>query len=261
LRDDGVVWVVLGDSYARSGGWADNSGLDGKARGESGRAVSNVQAGVNGQRCPAGLKEKDLVGIPWRFAFAMQDAGWWLRQDVIWSKANAMPESVRDRCTRSHEYVFMFTKSARYFYDADAVSEPRGWAFRTYRNGAGDKTAQLKEQGNRSTAGLHDGREHYGKPGKRNLRSVWAINTEPYPGSHFATFPRDIARRCIRAGSREGDVVLDPFCGSGTTVEVAFAERRFGVGVDKKWEYCRDHAVDRFRAGYAQGRQIPLPYS
>jgi len=232
LRDDGTLWLNLGDSYARTGGWASNDGLDGCKRGESGRAKTNCNNG-SGQKCPATLKEKDLIGIPWRVAFALQADGWWLRQDIIWHKPNPMPESVTDRCTKAHEYVFLLTKSERYFYDPEAI----------------------KEQAKSSSEGIRFGRNKYGedesafhatKSGnvskeykKANKRSVWTVSTKPYSGAHFAVMPPDLVDPCIKAGCPEGGTVLDPFAGSGTTLAVAAGLGRNAIGCELNQNYIK----------------------
>jgi len=203
LTDDGTLWLNLGDSYARAGGWADNSGLDGVARGTSGRARTNMTgAGNASQKLVAGLKSKDLIGMPWRVAFALQADGWYLRSDIIWSKPNPMPEGVTDRPTKAHEYVFLLSKSARYYYDAAAITE-------------------VANEG-----------------GVKNARSVWHIPTKPYSGAHFATMPLALADRCVRAGSSVGSTVLDPFAGSGTTLLAAVDTGRNAIGIDLNAEYA-----------------------
>ncbi len=196
LREDGTCWLNLGDSYARTGGWASNDGLDGCKRVESGRAKTNCNNG-SGQKCPATLKEKDLVGIPWRVAFALQSDGWWLRQDIIWHKPNPMPESVRDRCTKAHEYVFLLTKSERYFFDAVAVSEAASG--RAPGNSRPTKAGRQDDKRLRTSANLH----HIGQRETRNRRSVWTITTKPYSGAHFAVMPSDLVEPCIKAGTSE----------------------------------------------------------
>lgn len=214
LRDDGVAWLNLGDSYARTGGWASNDGLDGCARGESGRAKTNVQAGLNGQRRPSGLKEKDLVGIPWRVALALQVDGWYLRQDIIWHKPSPMPESVTDRCTKAHEYVFLLTKSPTYFFDSVAISEPSS------ENPVSKARRNRADFGSVGTTGIKG--TAFGQSGKgtnesaraatRNRRSVWKISTRPYKGAHFATMPPELAETCIKAGTSEHGCC--PQCGA-----------------------------------------------
>ncbi len=222
LRDDGTAWLNLGDSYAANTGAGGGNHL--------GTGQGRASHGHDKRRC--GLKPKDLVGIPWRVAFALQDDGWWLRSDIVWSKPNPMPESVTDRPTRAHEYVFLLTKSARYFYDAAAVREQGSG--RASGSKAPDKTGAGK--GFEIRAGFH-------KVGdvewtERNARSVWTITPEPYAGAHFATMPPELARRCILAGSRRGDVVLDPFGGSGTTALVAVGHGRRAILCELNGEYA-----------------------
>ena len=232
LRDDGTCFLNLGDSYA-----SDTKGSGGPSEKQLSNAGSRYEMT---QRLIHGLKPKDLVGIPWRVAFALQADGWWLRQDIIWHKPNPMPESVRDRCTKAHEYVFLLTKSARYFYDAVAVAEkalqPEGEA----KQVAQHKQIALRRRDNMqsSTLGTNQGAD------TRNKRSVWSITTQPYAGAHFATMPPELAETCIRAGCPVGGTVLDPFCGSGTTLAVAIANGRNGIGVELNAEYIA-LAMDR----------------
>ena len=194
LRDDGTFWLNIGDSYTSGGRtWRDVDAKN-KGRGMDYRAPT-----------PDGLKPKDLIGVPWKLAFALQADGWYLRTDIIWNKPNCQPESVKDRPTRSHEYVFLFSKSERYYYDREAVVEP-----------ASDPAQRGK-----------------------NRRTVWNINTEPYPGSHFAVYPRALARLCVQAGSKPGSRVLDPFFGSGTTGVVCQELGRDCVGIELKAEYAQ----------------------
>jgi DNA modification methylase len=229
LKDDGTVWLNLGDSYARptaKGG----SGPSGKNRAYYGDNYGDA----GGAGVPTGLKDKDLIGIPWRVAFALQADGWYLRQDIIWHKPNPMPESVKDRCTKAHEYIFLLTKSPKYFFDSEAMREPAvygeqhakkatSWgANRKHPNKA--NTANYAFIGDNSTC-YKDENGAYMK----NKRSVWTVATKPYKGAHFATFPPDLIRPCILAGSRPGDTVLDPFGGSGTTGQVALEEDRRAV--------------------------------
>jgi DNA modification methylase len=182
---------------------------------------------------PPGLKPKDLVGIPWRLAFALQADGWYLRSDIIWAKPNPMPESVTDRPTRAHEYVFLLTRSARYFYDADAVREPSGqyigvtWE---QRKAAGEGMRRGFSQNGASGLAPHEA--------GRNPRSVWNIPTEPFPEAHFATFPKKLVEPCIKAGSRTGDFVLDPFAGSGTVGVVALRLGRSFIGIELSPTYA-----------------------
>ena len=222
LKDDGTVWLNLGDTY--------NSGRDG---GHAGGSKQNhpkylQRSGAN----VSGLKPKDLVGIPWRVAFALQADGWHLRQDIIWHKPNPMPESVQDRCTKSHEYIFLLTKSAKYFYDNNAISEPCDYP--NEGKWGGD---------NKGYDGNHTMKARnllaYRNGEKRNKRSVWAINTKPYKDAHFAVFPPKLPELCIKAGSSEGDTVLDPFFGSGTTGWVAQRLGRKWIGIELNPEYIK----------------------
>ena len=232
LKDDGTLWLNLGDGYARAGGWSDNSGLDGLKRGESGRAKTNM-TGEDGasQKLPPGLKQKNLIGIPWRVAFALQADGWYLRQDIIWHKPNPMPESVTDRCTKAHEYVFLLTKSARYYYDAEPLYEPStNRSCGNIQPAKAPRTGDVKHQ---TKVNLHmiEAAEH------RNRRSVWSIATQPYSGAHFAVMPEALVDPCLLAGSRPGDLVLDPFTGSGTVGAVAIGHGRSFIGCELNPEY------------------------
>ena len=193
LTDDGTLWLNIGDSYYNY--------RPGKGQALSKQTVSNTRQDLP-DKCARrgnklkGLKEKDLIGIPWMLAFALRADGWYLRQDIIWNKPNPMPESVRDRCTKSHEYIFLLSKSQNYYFDVDAIKEPT-----------------------------------------RRKRSVWTVNNKPYKGAHFAVFPPDLIEPCIRAGSKEGDIVLDPFMGSGTTAMVAKSLKRYYMGCELHEEY------------------------
>ena len=224
LKKDGVLWLNLGDSYA------------GSMKGEGGTyklsAKQNSNRGShygkdNGERHKFnhGLKPKDLVGIPWMVAFALRADRWYLRSDIIWSKPNPMPESVTDRPTKAHEYIFLLTKSARYYYDADAVAEPISESYANDKRPHGVLRQRFYENSKYVKAGMiQAGVGNFPTEERvtmRNGRSVWHIQTQPYPGAHFATFPEAIPERCIKAGSKKGDTILDPFGGSGTTGRVA----------------------------------------
>jgi len=262
LRDDGTCWVNLGDSYCGGGGYAPDAPCNKRrAEGESWGAMNAFSTREGEARkksrpgyTPPGLKAKDLVGIPWRVAFALQADGWWLRQDIIWHKPNPMPESVRDRCTKAHEYVFLLTKSGGYYYDADAVKEPLaeasiGRAERKQRliDRAGVGTIGKQIAGgvdaNHGYAGLalaRNGKTGYDlESGSRNRRSVWEIATKPYRGAHFAVMPAALVEPCIKAGCPEGGTVLDPFAGSGTTIAVAAELGRNGIGCELNPEYIK----------------------
>ena len=211
LREDGTLWLNLGDSYAAQGG--AHGGREDNQRGVGAKRLHMEGAGDQmARRAPSGVKPKDLLGIPWRVAFALQADGWYLRSDIIWHKPNPMPESVTDRPTKAHEYVFLLTKSARYYYDAGAIAEdsvvPAG---RVMAFGSPSQVGTLR--GDVGRVRVDDG--------TRNARTVWPIATQPYKGAHFATMPPTLAERCIKAGTKAGDTVLDPFGGAGTTGLVA----------------------------------------
>lgn len=246
LADDGTLWLNMGDSY--------NTGNAG-----------------------SGVKYKDVVGQPWRFALAMQDAGWWLRQDIIWSKPNPMPESVRDRCTKAHEYLFLLAKSERYYFDAEAIKEPVTGNAHERGTGVNPKAApsgwDTGPGGHRSMTGRYPGTgvgfgHGFDKAPKprakqnasfsaavtdlvdtRNRRSVWTIPTQAFEGAHFATFPEALVAPCILAGSRPGDIVFDPFLGSGTVASVAQRLGRRWLGIELKPEYLALQALRTRQAG------------
>ena len=248
LRDDGTVWLNLGDSYAGSwGNYHPNSppGKHGQRLKETARwnrpayadqamLPPTANAARKGGGGTLGLKPKDLVGIPWRVAFALQADGWYLRSDIIWAKPNPMPESVTDRPTRSHEYVFLLSKSGRYYYDAKAIAEPTlpESLVRYKYDFTGDPTTsgKLSTQAPRGARIAHP---------TKNRRSVWFIPTQPYRGAHFATFPEKLVEPCVLAGCPGGGTVLDPFCGSGTVGVVAARHGRKFVGVELKPDYIR----------------------
>ena len=224
LADDGVLWLNLGDSYVGTGSKGEFK--DPKyANGRNGQAVA-----VNNK--VAGLKSKDLVGIPWRVAFALQDDGWYLRQDIIWAKSNPMPESVRDRCTKSHEYIFMLTKQSRYYFDNQAIKEPSANLGKTKIKFGDNKYGDSNEPKYATKSG-----NEYIDTGTRNKRDVWTIPTRPFKGAHFAVMPEAIVEPCILSSSRKGDTVLDPFTGSGTVAVVSVKHQRNFIGVELNPEY------------------------
>lgn len=240
LRDDGTLWINIGDSYAtRSGKQAPTN--------------TRNSCGHTDKKVPSGFKYKDMIGIPWMLAFALRSDGWYLRQDIIWQKPNCMPESVRDRCTKSHEYIFLLTKNARYYFDAEAISEPiAGSSTKRYLQNIeaqkGSDRQPGKSNGNMKAALPRFGGSKYGNDAReetrtksgavyvptlrRNKRDVWTVSTAGYKGAHFATFPEKLVQPCILAGSRIGDIVLDPFAGSGTTGAVAVKEGRDFIGIE-----------------------------
>lgn len=223
LKDDGTFWLNLGDSYNGSGGPGNQR--DNKVTKGEFKKYDNPNRDI------AGLKHKDLIGIPWMVAFALRADGWWLRSDIIWAKPNPMPESVTDRCTKSHEYIFLLTKSAHYFYDNDAIAEPAAYDGRKDEQFKGSE--KYKDSGQTFAANGHT-RWNKNADGVRirNKRDVWTVVTKGYREAHFATYNPDLIEPCILAGSRSGDTVLDPFNGSGTTGAVAIKHGRNYVGCE-----------------------------
>ena len=242
LRDDGTLWLNLGDSYAAARG-GTHQPAETLAGGKGGKTLDGERVnrdrhdGYNPTRNAhaIGLKHKDLIGIPWRVAFALQADGWYLRQDIIWHKPNPMPESVRDRCTKAHEYIFLLTKNERYYFDAESMKEPA-----TNRppgnkrpTKAGREYAEVGGEHHRTASNLHE----IGARETRNRRSVWTVTTKPFKEAHFATFPPDLIEPCVLAGCPAGGVVLDPFNGAGTTGLVAQRHGRGYVGIELNPEY------------------------
>ena len=239
LEDDGTLWLNIGDSYASQGGRQVEQTVR-----HTGDYVNSGQMGSDGvgttRRPPDGIKAKDLIGIPWMLAFALRADGWYLRQDIIWHKPNPMPESVQDRCTKAHEYIFLMSKSQKYYYDRMAIAESAAYA---------EEHARKKTSwGNKKAdAGVKANIEKYQVIGEENKttlaggmankRSVWTVNTKPYKGSHFATYPPKLIEPCILAGCPKGGVVLDPFMGSGTTAFVALLNDRQYLGCELNPEY------------------------
>lgn len=218
LADDGTVWLNIGDSYG---------------------------------------KEKQIIGMPWKLAFALQNDGWILRQDIIWHKPNPMPESVRDRCTKAHEYIFLLSKSEKYFFDSEAIKEPSV----TPANLQIAKRNKSPHKGQRDS-GMRETTGGFDKITKvydmRNRRSVWTISTRPYKGAHFATYPPALIEPCILAGSRNGDIVLDPFMGSGTTAQVALQNGRMYIGCELNESYKELQNQRIASVVYEKDKQIGL---
>ena len=231
LSDDGTVWLNIGDSYANDGKWGGSSG------GKHAKALHG-NTSIGRTKVTTGLKPKDLIGIPWMLAFALRADGWFLRQDIIWHKPNPMPESVTDRCTKAHEYIFMLTKKERYYYDHEAVKEP---AVSTDIRKFTDNGADKQRGHGRKHAGFNgryaDKIAEQGVPETRNRRSVWTVATRPYKGAHFATFPETLIEPCILAGAPLDGIVLDPFMGSGTTAAVAKKHGRQYLGCELNPDY------------------------
>jgi DNA modification methylase len=231
LADDGTVWLNIGDSYCNSNGFA-------RASPEYQREGRNNMP-ANDRKLDklhaTGLKTKDLIGIPWMLAFALRADGWYLRQDIIWHKPNPMPESVQDRCTKSHEYIFLLSKSPKYYYDIDAIKEeanPENAKRYEYGFG-GTKNETLADTKFGATKPIGDRKFD----GQRNKRSVWTIPVKPYGGAHFAVFPNELIEPCIMAGAPVGGIVLDPFMGSGTTAQVAQNLGRQYLGCELNEDY------------------------
>ena len=232
LRDDGTVWLNLGDSYS-SGGRTTTTNQT--LRGDKDYGATRPKPSKN-------IKPKDLIGIPWRVAFALQADGWYLRQDIIWHKPNPMPESVKDRCTKAHEYIFLLSKNKKYYYDNEAIKEPaKDWGTRDRSKG------KYHNKGTGLTP--HTGLEK-SYPTK-NKRSVWTVTTKPFKGAHFAVFPMDLIEPCVLAGCPEGGTVLDPFGGSGTTGLVAKQNKRNAVLIELNTKYI-DIAEDRITNTFMQ---------
>lgn len=260
LKNDGTLWVNIGDSYSGSGKGAAH--YPDKVMGTK----QETNAGCfNAENLDSGysddvIKEKDLIGIPWMLAFALRKDGWYLRQDIIWSKPNPMPESVKDRCTKSHEYIFLLSKNRKYYFDAESIAEPIAHSSierysQNIDNQKGSERVKGKTNGNmKAVLPRYGGKKYtedisvfnrtksgnaYNFRSKRNKRDVWNVSTKPYKGAHFATFPKDLIEPCILAGCPIDGTVLDPFCGSGTTGESAVEHQRNFIGIELNEKYCR----------------------
>lgn len=263
LKDDGTLWLNIGDSYAASG--KDRTVDQASAKSTlSGTTGTQEQSRKQQNKIVGGLKPKDLVGIPWMLAFALRNDGWYLRCDIIWAKKNCMPESVTDRPTKSHEYIFLLSKSGKYYYDHESIKEVAIWD--VDGNGTASRKARQKENAKSAprgkvsgirSAGFKDAKKMNGKHsasedaltnsqeysdvgvGMRNKRDVWNISPAQFPEAHFATFPEEIPATCIKAGSKEGDLILDPFMGAGTTALVAKKLGRHYTGFELNPDYIR----------------------
>lgn len=238
LEDDGTLWLNIGDSYAGNNSRASNNGRAG-----FGNAREKV---VN--RTGDGLKTKDLIGIPWMLAFALRADGWFLRQDIIWHKPNPMPESVQDRCTKAHEYIFLMSKSQKYYYDHEAIKEPlKGEPETRDKNAEGYQADYSK--GDR----FSKGERVFGADGMANKRSVWSVPVKPYTGAHFAVFPSELIEPCILAGAPVGGIVLDPFMGSGTTAQVSqdLGRQYIGCELNPAYEKLQKKRTAQTSLGFA----------
>ena len=237
LRDDGTVWLNLGDSYASNGCYI-NAWYEKEHNKEKKHLHTENRERYEDRKAFRGgefnIKAKDLIGIPWRVAFALQADGWYLRQDIIWHKPNPMPESVTDRCTKSHEYIFMLSKKSHYYFDHEAIKEKAVGV--PHAPGNKNKT-QPSEKGARDPALEPD--RVWASDGKRNRRSVWTVTTKPFRGAHFATFPKDLIEPCVLAGCPIGGTVFDPFTGSGTTAIVSLKHNRNFIGTELNEEYIK----------------------
>ena len=245
LRDDGTLWLNLGDSYSTGSGGAN---------GEKGSTLASsiekcnpkfIKGNKKRKRLKT-LKTKNLIGIPWRVAFALQADGWYLRQDIIWHKPNPLPESVTDRCTKAHEYIFLLSKSKKYYYDNDSIKEPTTTRDNIIRDR--DLTRLNNTSGRSRMGGLK-----LNNYNKRNKRSVWTVTTKPFKGAHFAVFPSDLIEPCVLAGCPEGGIILDPFGGSGTVALVARRYRRYSILCELNKDYF-DVAVERYKREVSQLR-------
>lgn len=272
LRNDGTVWLNIGDSYVTAS--TQSGGVDPKQPAR--------RHGLRRRSSTSGLRPKNLIGIPWKVAFALQADGWFLRQDIIWSKPNAMPESVKDRCTRSHEYIFLLTKSKKYYYDSDAIMEnletdpKERYEERARVTGRGEQSGASARGGDRDKSGgfpprkrgvppRHEGKDNCSQSnldnvergGARNKRSVWSVATKPFKGTHFATFPTALIEPCILAGCPAGGTVLDPFFGAGTTGLVSERLHRNSIGIELNPEYAQ-MAYDRITGEASLLSQIKM---
>lgn len=231
LKDDGTLWVNIGDSYATR----SSANPPRNTRNKCGHTAKSV---------PDGYKAKDLIGIPWMLAFSLRADGWYLRQDIIWHKTNCLPESVKDRCTKSHEYIFLLSKSPKYFFDAESISEPIAESStKRYMQNIKDQKGSERHPG-KTNGAMKDVLPRFGAnesvPAlRRNKRDVWSVSTARFKGAHFAVFPEKLVLPCILAGSKPSDIVLDPFMGSGTTGVVAVREGRDFIGIDINSEYSK----------------------
>lgn len=244
LTDDGTLWVNIGDSYSSH---KDCKSIGQTlAKGTSRENAHVMDKGISRVRDSKmlksqGLKNKDLIGIPWMLAFALREDGWYLRQDIIWHKPNPMPESVKDRCTKSHEYIFLLSKSPKYYFDNEAIKEDAIHSNRKAGNSKPQKGVDEKFMDTRG--GLFEAQQKVYE--KRNKRDVWSVNVKPYKGAHFATFPMELIEPCIKAGCPDGGIVLDPFMGSGTTAQVALINNKqyLGCELNKDYKNLQDERI------------------
>ena len=248
LRDDGTLWLNLGDSYMSAKNCAPPPQTVG---GQRGMPSDFIPANRKDQK---GLKTKDLIGIPWRVAFALQADGWYLRQDIIWNKPNPMPESVEDRCTKAHEYIFLLSKKSHYYYDHEAIKEPLApSSVSRLQQNIDEQVGSARANGGEKTNGNMKAVGDLSS-GLKNKRSVWTVNAKGYKGAHFAVYPKELIAPCVLAGCPVGGMVFDPFTGSGTTAVVALNNGRNYVGTELNPEYVKI-AEDRIREEVANSLQ------
>jgi DNA modification methylase len=250
LKPDGVVFYNIGDSYAGGGnyrGITSENTLTAKQASNRGATGVHQELGALGKDTGS-AKAKDLCLIPQRIAIAAQEDGWWVRTDVIWHKPNPMPESVRDRFTDAYEHILMLTRSSRYYWDANACQEPATHAGKVVKLGAKSLSRGQATALNVAASGNGKAKEVLVRE-TRNMRNVWTFSTQPFKGAHFATFPEEIPRRCIRAATKPGDTVLDPFCGSGTVGRVALELGRNFIGVDLAYQGLAKQRIEAVRQG------------
>ncbi len=234
LKDDGTLWLNLGDSWAGSNQGAGTKNLTAKQASNHGTNYMTMETHKSKLSKLNGYKPKDLIGIPWMAAFALRESGWYLRQDIIWAKGNPMPESVKDRCTKSHEYIFLLTKSRKYYFDTESIKEPA-----VTQPKARDKNKEGYQADYPKGDRFSSGERVYGADGMRNKRDVWNVNIKPCKEAHFATFPDTLIEPCVLAGCPEGGIILDPFMGAGTTGMVAKRNNRNYVGIELNPSYIQ----------------------
>lgn len=234
LKDDGILWLNLGDSWAGSNQGAGTKNPTPKQASNHGTNYMTTEKHKSKLSKLNGYKPKDLIGVPWMAAFALREAGWYLRQDIIWAKGNPMPESVKDRCTKSHEYIFLLTKSRKYYFDNESIKEPA-----VTQPKVRDKNKEGYQVDYSKGVRFSDGERVYGVDGMRNKRDVWNVNTKPCKEAHFATFPDTLIEPCVLAGCPEGGIILDPFMGAGTTGMVAKRNKRNYVGIELNQNYIQ----------------------
>ncbi len=243
LEDDGTLWVNLGDSYYN---YRPGKGQRVVANSIASQKASEFEHSAKRGNKFEGYKEKDLMGMPWRLAFALQDFGWYLRQDIIWHKPNPMPESVKDRCTKSHEYIFLLTKNPQYYFDSESIKEE---SVTSWEIGQQTRLQRKNATGGAISGGIG---EKISTGETRNKRDVWSVSVKPYSGAHFAVYPEELIEPCVMAGSKVGDIVLDPFFGSGTTGAVAqkLGRQYIGCELNQGYEQLQKDRLQQTAMGF-----------